>query len=66
MALQAAHNSGIASVDTMLTGDTEHLSETTASDINRWLEGSKHLGETPTGAPKLSVVKDSDDCADKE
>ena len=35
----------LASIDTMLTGDIEHLSEATAAEVNRWLESSKHLGE---------------------
>ncbi len=38
----------LASVDALLTGDTAKLSDSTASDINKWLEGSKHLGEKPT------------------
>lgn len=37
----------IDTVNGLLTGDTEHLTETTASDLNRWLEETKHLGERP-------------------
>ena len=35
----------IASVESLLTGDPEHLSDVVASDLNRWLEQSKHLAE---------------------
>ena len=38
----------LSTIDSMLTGDTAHLTESNASDINVWLEESKHLGETPT------------------
>ena len=38
----------LALIDPMLTGDVEHLSDTTAAEINRWLESSKHLGEIAT------------------
>ncbi len=40
----------LASVADLLTGDTEHLSESTAAAINRWLEGAKHLGAKPPAA----------------
>jgi|GEM_PF-1807208 len=33
----------------LMTGDVQHLSDTTAASINRWLESVKHLAEkTPT------------------
>jgi len=35
----------LGSIDELLTGDSAHLSDTTADAINRWLETSKHLGE---------------------
>lgn len=35
----------LTTIAELLTGDTEHLTETTSSDINTWLERSKHLGE---------------------
>jgi hypothetical protein len=40
----------LASVSELLTGDNDHLSEATAAAINRWLEGSKHIGETHRAA----------------
>lgn len=46
----------LSSVDAMLTGDHEHLSEATASDLSRWLEGAKHLAESPSGAgPRVAA-----------
>ena len=41
----------LATVDNLLTGDPTHPSDATASEMNTWLEGTKHLAETPT-APK--------------
>jgi hypothetical protein len=41
----------LSSVKTLLTGDTAHLSPTTAAELNRWLEGAKHLGEQTTSKP---------------
>ena len=35
----------IGSISALLTGNTEHLSDTTASDLSRLLENSKHLAE---------------------
>jgi len=35
----------IDTVDGLLTGDPTQLTETTSSDLNRWLEETKHLGE---------------------
>ena len=35
----------LASVDTMLTGDLETLSDATSVELNRWLENTKHLAE---------------------
>src|SRR5512140_137883 len=37
----------LGSVDDLLTGDSKHLSDSTASALNRWLETTKHLAETP-------------------
>jgi hypothetical protein len=39
----------MASIDGLLTGDVDHLSDSTAADLSRLLESSKHLAET---APK--------------
>ncbi|HEX3759144.1 MAG TPA: hypothetical protein VHW23_10575 [Kofleriaceae bacterium] len=36
----------VASIDGLLTGDVEHLSDTTAADLSRLLENIKHLAET--------------------
>lgn len=36
----------LCSVDAMLTGDPEHLSDATAAELSRWLEHVKHLAET--------------------
>lgn len=44
----------LSALTPMLTGDTEHLSEATAAEINRWLESSKHLGE-PTNKPPATT-----------
>jgi hypothetical protein len=35
----------VASIDRLLTGDVEHLSEATAADLSRLLENIKHLAE---------------------
>jgi hypothetical protein len=36
----------MSSIDGLLTGDVEHLSDATASELSRLLENSKHLAET--------------------
>jgi hypothetical protein len=35
----------LASVSELLTGNQQRLSEVTASELNRWLENTKHLAE---------------------
>jgi hypothetical protein len=35
----------LASINGLLTGDLEHLSDATAANLNRVLESSKHLAE---------------------
>ncbi len=35
----------LSSLSPLLTGDLENLSEATASEINHWLEHTKHLAE---------------------
>jgi len=41
----------VASIDSLLTGDADHLAGTTAAELSRLLEGSKHLAETaPTSS----------------
>ena len=35
----------LASVDAMLTGDLDTLSDATSVELNRWLEHTKHLAE---------------------
>jgi hypothetical protein len=37
----------LSTVDGLLTGDVDQLSDVTASNLNRWLEQSKHLAERP-------------------
>ena len=40
----------ISSVSGLLTGNLDKLPRTTAAELNRWLESTKHLGEvTPNG-----------------
>ena len=41
----------LSAVTQLLTGDTEHLSDATAAELSRWLEGAKQLGETVTPGP---------------
>ena len=36
----------LAAIDTLLTGDVGHLAESTAAELSRLLEGSKHLAES--------------------
>ncbi len=46
----------MSSVDAMLTGDVEHLSDATASELSRWLEHTKHIAETtPASATSVPV-----------
>jgi hypothetical protein len=35
----------VASIDALLTGNADHLSDTTAAELSRLLENSKYLGE---------------------
>jgi hypothetical protein len=35
----------LSSLNGLLTGDVNHLTDATAAELNRLLEGSKHLGE---------------------
>ena len=36
----------VATISALLTGDVDHLSDTTAAELSRVLENSKHLAET--------------------
>jgi hypothetical protein len=38
-------DAAMASIDGLLTGDVEHLSDATAADLSRLLENIKHLAE---------------------
>jgi hypothetical protein len=38
-------NVAVASIDALLTGDVDHLSDATAAELSRLLESSKHLAE---------------------
>jgi hypothetical protein len=40
----------LSTVDGLLTGDVGQLPDATASNLNRWLEQSKHLAEMPPPA----------------
>jgi len=42
----------LTTVEGLLTGDLEQLSDATASNLNRWLEQSKHLGEMAPAAER--------------
>lgn len=50
-AVRADIERALASVATLLSGDSKHLAPTTAAELDRWLEGSKHLGELATTKP---------------
>jgi hypothetical protein len=39
----------LTSIGSLLTGDLEHLADTTASALNHALENSKHLAESAVG-----------------
>jgi cell division septum initiation protein DivIVA len=38
-------NVAVSSISALLTGDVDHLSDTTAAELSRVLESSKHLAE---------------------
>jgi hypothetical protein len=42
----------LGSFTTLLTGNSEHLSDTTAAELSRLLENSKHLAELAPAAKK--------------
>lgn len=42
----------IGSISSHLTGNVEHLSDTTAAELSRLLENSKHLAEVAPAAKK--------------
>ena len=51
-------NVAVASIDALLTGDVDHLSDTTAAELNRLLESSKHLAEVnPASRSRQSSIK---------
>ena len=43
-------NVAVASFNALLTGDVDHLSDTTAAELSRLLESSKHLAEVNPGS----------------
>jgi cell division septum initiation protein DivIVA len=57
-------NAAVASINALLTGDVDHLSDTTAAELSRLLESSKHLAEfNPVSrkehaSKKAAAVKD--------
>ncbi len=38
----------ITTVDDLLTGDLEHVSNMTSQGLSKWLESNKHLAEVPS------------------
>ena len=51
-------NVAVASINALLTGDVDHLSDTTAAELSRLLESSKHLAEVnPASRSHQSSVK---------
>ena len=51
-------NVAVASIDALLTGDVDHLSDTTAAELSRLLESSKHLAEVhPVSRSRQSSIK---------
>jgi hypothetical protein len=40
----------LSSVDELMTGDLEHLPDVVASELNTWLERTKHLAESAVKA----------------
>ena len=51
-------NVAVASIDALLTGDVDHLSDTTAAELSRLLESSKHLAEVnPASRSHQSSIK---------
>jgi cell division septum initiation protein DivIVA len=51
-------NVAVASINALLTGDVDHLSDTTAAELSRLLESSKHLAEVnPVSRPRQGPIK---------
>lgn len=51
-------NTAVASISALLTGDVDHLSDTTAAELSRLLESSKHLAEVhPVSRSHQSSIK---------
>lgn len=51
-------NVAVASINTLLTGDVDHLSDATAAELSRLLENSKHLAEAnPVSGPRQRSSK---------
>ena len=51
-------NVAVASFNALLTGDVDHLSDTTAAELSRLLESSKHLAEVnPVSRSRQSSIK---------
>jgi cell division septum initiation protein DivIVA len=51
-------NVAVASINALLTGDVDHLSDATAAELSRLLENSKHLAEiNPASGPRRSSSK---------
>ena len=50
----------LSTIDSLLTGDPAHPSDVTGREMNTWLEHTKHLAETPTTAPTLTLAPTED------
>lgn len=51
-------NVAVASINALLTGDVDHLSDATAAELSRLLESSKHLAEVnPVSRSRQSSIK---------
>ena len=49
----------LSSLSPLLTGDLQHLSDATASEINRWLEHTKHVAEqTPVSSVEKQAAEE--------
>jgi hypothetical protein len=55
-AMRADIERALASVATLLRGDSAHLSAATAAELNRWLEAAKFFAEPATTEPAPAPV----------
>jgi len=53
----------IGTIDSLLTGDLDHVPSTVAADMSRWLEQNKHLAtvqSAPVAAPMAPITSNDD------